>query len=639
MNNEKLLEKISSNYIFENIFDYISNEKFKFKIFVHSKLFQKKLDLELKHYKLHYINQFGLRDMNTYFSNDDYENYDKDYLTKILKDDLSNKKIDMNKMKTVLFELFEDYKNDKDYNYFDLNEKNLDIYSPFFDVISKTELYEKMYTIPIPVEIIKKLNLKNDYISAFNKMNESNGKYHSITLYYKECDDIKLLKELNIDFSKVKRFNLIFIGSKEHIKSYILFKDLFSIKNIENLTYLNLDLNANIISNESFEKINDCKSLKILKITYLLFDCLFLLKLKNLEYLRLSRCEKIGFDEDSFLNIKKLKIDTCFMLSTKSLLKMPNLEECQLIDPDFTYSYMLDFSSMQKLKELTSKVSDFILLENSNIEDVVLGSAFSYEDETKMFEKFISFTKLNKIECYLKFMDDEEILKIKGENKSVKEIFIHWKNEEKDAFFFNQQQKFPNLEIFSIESYSSREGLNYTTIEIKEEENSKIKDLTININCNLNLKLNSGLFENLNKFYLGIDGDLKDLETIFPIFNSKCQKVFKSLITFGFKIENNMKDIINMSILKNIYNNLDKMPKLENLILNFFVEGLKKEKDFYMKFIEKILSMQLFYINIKLFGEEENHELYGYKELKELYPEKYFKNLKQVVILKFNESI
>ena len=46
MNNEKLLEKISSNYIFENIFDYISNEKFKFKIFVHSKLFQKKLDLE-----------------------------------------------------------------------------------------------------------------------------------------------------------------------------------------------------------------------------------------------------------------------------------------------------------------------------------------------------------------------------------------------------------------------------------------------------------------------------------------------------------------------------------------------------------------------------------------------------------------
>ena len=78
------------------------------------------------------------------------------------------------------------------------------------------------------------------------------------------------------------------------------------------------------------------------------------------------------------------------------------------------------------------------------------------------------------------------------------------------------------------------------------------------------------------------------------------------------------------------------MPKLQNLILGFFVEGLNKEKEFYMKLIEKILSMKLFYINIKLFGEESEHELYSYNELKKLYRDNYFKNLNKIeCVLKY----
>ena len=148
------------------------------------------------------------------------------------------------------------------------------------------------------------------------------------------------------------------------------------------------------------------------------------------------------------------------------------------------------------------------------------------------------------------------------------------------------------------------------------------------------MKLNSGIFENLIKIDLLVHSDLKDIETILPIFNDNCQKVFKSLTTFGFRVADNLKDIINMKLLKNIYNNLDKMPKLQNLVLGFFVEGLNKEKEFYMKLIEKILSMKLFYINVILFGEESEHELYSYNELKQLYPDNYFKNLKQVIIMK-----
>ena len=39
------LEKISSNYILINIFDYIQDTFFKFKLFVHSKLYQKNVIL------------------------------------------------------------------------------------------------------------------------------------------------------------------------------------------------------------------------------------------------------------------------------------------------------------------------------------------------------------------------------------------------------------------------------------------------------------------------------------------------------------------------------------------------------------------------------------------------------------------
>ena len=104
-----MLEKLSSNYILQNILDYIEDVKFKYKLFSLSKLFQKKLDLKLKDYKLHYINQFGLPDMNSYFYNNDYSSYDKNYLTNKLNKDLSNKKIDINKLKATLIDLFQNY--------------------------------------------------------------------------------------------------------------------------------------------------------------------------------------------------------------------------------------------------------------------------------------------------------------------------------------------------------------------------------------------------------------------------------------------------------------------------------------------------------------------------------------------------
>ena len=55
MEKKSILEKIKSKYILENIFDYVKDENFKFKLFVYSKRFQKKFDLKLLDYKNIYL--------------------------------------------------------------------------------------------------------------------------------------------------------------------------------------------------------------------------------------------------------------------------------------------------------------------------------------------------------------------------------------------------------------------------------------------------------------------------------------------------------------------------------------------------------------------------------------------------------
>ena len=47
MENKSLLVKLKSKYIFDNIASYIKDDCFICKLFIHSKYFQKKLDLEL----------------------------------------------------------------------------------------------------------------------------------------------------------------------------------------------------------------------------------------------------------------------------------------------------------------------------------------------------------------------------------------------------------------------------------------------------------------------------------------------------------------------------------------------------------------------------------------------------------------
>ena len=111
MDNKKeskpLLAKINSKYIYNIIFDYIKDTKFKLKFFINSKLFQKLSNIALIDYQEQYINKFNLNP-NDYLSNSNKNNFfsfeknNKDYLKQNLEEKLSKYKIDINLYKTYI---------------------------------------------------------------------------------------------------------------------------------------------------------------------------------------------------------------------------------------------------------------------------------------------------------------------------------------------------------------------------------------------------------------------------------------------------------------------------------------------------------------------------------------------------------
>ena len=86
------------------------------------------------------------------------------------------------------------------YDMYDKMEKIglINIYSPFFDLISNSKMLEYYFTISINTQNIKNNNLKNDYISVFNNLNKSNIKYGAIKFQYYEESDINLFEQFNI---------------------------------------------------------------------------------------------------------------------------------------------------------------------------------------------------------------------------------------------------------------------------------------------------------------------------------------------------------------------------------------------------------------------------------------------------------
>jgi len=681
MKNESILENINSIFIHEKIYDYIKDENFKYKLFKYSKYYQKKLEIEVSNYKERYILQTKIN-FNDYLCcyslfNGKPKDFDKNILSKKLEEDLKKHNLNLN----TIYEFFDNYfgkikklidenekekkerrenknKDKKSNNINDINnnEKNNDnnnnnpnkkniplnqisIFSPFYEHISKCDYFE-IFKMTISSKLIEKFNLKEDYISAFEQINELNLKYPVILFDYKDSNDINYLKDLKIRFGKVKKFAATHDFSI-YIKDYdYFFKTLFSLNNIEkNIVYLNLFIGCNRnlrIESFSLRNLNSCTSLETLELKSFKFKTTFVFNLKNLTKLTLKNCENFTFEEDSCLNLEELYLLDCIIENPESPLKMPELEKCKLL-PNLirvkqTYSSIIDFKSLKNVKEITCEISDFINMEETSITNVNIYSyENSYEYEKTMLEKLISTSTLKEISIELKEIDDFVISEFLGKNASVTNIDIKWLNEKKDCIIDNLEKKFISLNTINIiTSYKKCQS----TLEIRENPECNVVKFSLKIGGKKNIILYCQSFESLESVDFYVNGDIVNIIDSFPLFKDDSEVIFKSLTYFKYTNYTNETSLL---FLQNLYNNLDNMPILKHFEFHAITKDINIE--IYKIFLRKILLMKLDSINFSIKQSLNDGNLqYSEYELRGLFPDIKCINYDKVNIRKFRNK-
>ena len=652
--NSKGLNKINSVYILNIITSFIEDD-IRYKLFMHSKKFQKKLGLSLNSYQEKSINRTGIKLCN-YLSGYHDEKYGPHpYYTSIMKNsgnkyELFFRKESLKKnflshlnmlkikyIKSYIVYYFKKYKENKK----DDSNLYVDIFCPFFDLLSNQEYFAELFTIPIDSLFIEKNKMENEYISTFKKLNNSKQKYSILFKFRKakdfdffnKCVYLQKVRKLTIfvkltDDEKNPRIEhigktengMLFIKSIDYKcdpekvldeKVNLLFSTITSANNLfTNLLYLKISI-AHYYKVKDFyliDNINNFKSLSHLELEYFLFsEQKFELKLNSIKVFKIIHCEGITISDNCCLNLKELHIIKSDLSYINSPLKFPNLERCifylYLKDDNIktSYNYMarlnasIDFSSLNNLKVLNAEADDFLKLKNNTLESLTVVSNDkdnSKEKEKRIIEKIISMKSLKEVIISIKLLEDNDISKIPGQNSSVEKLDIYWDKIIPDCMIINLQKKFPNVNTFSLTN--SPKNLFDTHLQIEENINCKINKLAL-YGGHSNIKLYCLSFDNLVEFDLLMNiGKFNGIKGSLPFMRENCLLTFNSLKSFKFKVHN-----LDFELLNNICNNLEKMPNLENLKLESIT---LVDKIFFDNLNKKISLMKINDYNIVIYN-------------------------------------
>jgi hypothetical protein len=345
--NSKGFNKISSKYLINIIFNYLKDDIYKYKLFMHSKKFRKILGLSPIDYQEKSISRTGIKPCNyisgfldrnygphTYFNlilKDNGNDYYKDFKRETLKNDflLHLEKLKIKYIKNYLVYYFKKYKENKK----DDSNLYIDIFCPFFDLLSNQEYFSELFTIPIVMPFIERNLMEKEYISAFDKLNKSQ-KDLSILFSYSEEKDIDFFKKC-VNLNKIRKLIIYEDKSKEEKYFYLIQRhpsqigkikppkkkkmaDLFSLITsanlLNNLLYLKLNLTSfNKKEINIIENLNLFKSLNYLELeNFLFFDknVIFELKLVSLRVLKLLYCNIIAISNNCSFHLKELYIIT-----------------------------------------------------------------------------------------------------------------------------------------------------------------------------------------------------------------------------------------------------------------------------------------------------------------------------------------
>ena len=643
INNYYSLENIKSKNIIYKIISYIKDKDYLLKLIKYSKRYQKKIGVKLINYKEKWVN-----------NRLNYEDYlletdeTKQKLFEELKEYLLYNNIEIKNINTFILNYFKNYLNNlgnKDYSLFE-NSKNIDINSPFFDILITSEFFNKIFNIMISFNIdLEKSEKQNEYKLKFEELNKSKYEYSSITFrtyckYHLYNEKILkkfeyILNNLNINFKNIKKLS---------IPECINVRDSFSCltKEIKVLNFI--DIPHNLIyfeyglpfyENEKnkFINLNELKSLKYLYLSNIEFYPEFYLKLKNLKNLKLIRIYGIYLDYCELERLKYLELELDEF--ENKLFKFPELNTL-LLHNNSEYDSIIDFNSLKKLKIFKGSSENFLLLENSaNLEKLILDDIY---EENLIFEKIISLNHLQEIE--LNFRNYSKIQfdcfnEIKNKNYTVKKLIISF-DDIIEINIIGLQNFFWNLtELIIIkptfEKYRRRcvYNRNFGPYKLKEKciiiaqnENSKIDNLKLYLpigyiynHQDFKLILNSAPFDKIK--YFDLTSDSPKLDKI-PFFQEKCYDIFASLLSFKFSlyIKNNYIFQRKYNLIKNFDNNIDKMPNLREFIFTYNCEDITE--DFFIKFIEKVLNLKcLKNVEININGKD---SIYSKDELIKMFP-------------------
>ena len=594
-----LFENIKSIYLRKLPFEFLK-ENFLYKLINYSIKTQNIFGLKLYDYKQQFFNQFYIDD-SKYLSlldiKDNGDCYPSDYNINSLKNNLE-KDIQLYNLNIESFQNYVINCNKKYIEKKKINDKNkislddilIDIFSPFIELFSKDDSYQKLFTIPIVIKFIKEKNLKKEYYNFFDNVNKSKLIYNSFKFILNDFNDIYDIKDLGINFMQIKRLGIKIISedrldSPENFKENDLF-NIFNLNNIENnLTHLLIDAKLNIKS-DIFETINNFKFLNYLKIKNIKFDNVFTVKLNFLNY---ESCENISISQECANNIKSL---TLFdnNINSENKLKFPEIEtfKSQIFTDYLLLNETIDLNSMIKLKCLFIDYDiSFLQLNNYNKLQIEKLTLFSISRDVKYIikalKKVFELKKLKKFCFGVIDIYNEELSNLIGQNDSIEKLeFIGILDRIENRMLYNYQSKFPNAKILKLrcEGHRKKEG----SLEIKENKNLKINKIKITA------KGNNGIY--IQSYETLTDVDLcfniyNHKENGFALFNDKCDYIFNSLINLNLEFISE----IEFRIINNIFKNIDKIPNLKDFRLYFVCKDMNEKC--YEEYIKKLLSLKL----------------------------------------------
>ena len=622
------------------------------------KYIQEKLNINILNYKEIYYNKrinfdFFLTDFNPENLHDSYRlisfndiererEKDKNELYKMIENEFKTNKIDNNVITTFITNYYNDYYNNiknKEYSLYEIS-KDIDFTCPFFNALSKTENFNKIFNILISEKMLKDKNnnLKNVYESQFEYLNKNNINYPSITFYVEKNKDVNKFKEFNINFKQIKKLKFAKEKDYSNYDRFDYMDVINSFNVLDNLVYFEFNLSTYGRKDPAkSEIINSFKSLKYLILSDCFFSTKFELKLSNLKHLELNNCinifiNKCNLSEITYLGLKNNKIELPEE-KANSLLECPRLNKLILIDDN---NYYLDFYSFKNLKYFKGNLNNFSLLKETQLlEEIIIKNGIKVSDLTKIIEKEMGIKGKNSVNFF-----------------SVKKIELNIRVErgEFDVNIDDFLRIFPNLLELIIDEYNKSfwtcgyvPVIGEKYLLLTENPNSKLKSIKIVLigDYGRTIKINCLPYDKMESFDLYVD--VINIDSI-PLFKSECNIIFNSLNIFRFTLDYPSKPSKPASkAIINLYNNIEKMPNLTEFYL-CYLNAEKRGKiiineELFKKFVEKVArlkSIKKIYFKIREgswgWGAD---NIYSKDELKKLFPKIDFNKFHTIKIFKF----